>query len=69
MEESWNTLKRKIETKHTNAVKVMEKYKEIIELAEGQTNNLGLNRKSLKEEFKHLEAFKEEFNRIFDDDV
>jgi hypothetical protein len=69
MEESWDTVKRKIETKHANAAKVMEKYKEIIELAEGQANNLELNRKSLKEEFKHLEDFKKEFDRIFDNDV
>jgi hypothetical protein len=61
----WDTLKREIETKHANAAKVMEEYKEIIELAEGQPINLALNRKSLKDESEQLKDFKREFDRTF----
>ena len=61
----WDNLKRDIETRHANADKVMKKYKEIIELAEGQPINLALNRKSLNDEFRELSIFKNEFDRKF----
>ena len=47
----------------------MQEYKEIIELAEGQANNLGQNRKSLKDEFKELEKFKKEFERTYTEEI
>ena len=61
----WDTLKREIETKHSNAAKVMQNYKEIIDKAEEQPIHLVLNRKSLKDEFKELKDFKIEFDRTF----
>ena len=47
----------------------MQEYKEIIELAEGQANNLGQNRKSLKDEFKELEKYKKEFERTYSEEI
>ena len=67
--DKWYKLKREIETKHTNSAKVFQKYREIIELAEGQPNNLVQNRKSLNDEFKELGLFKIEFDRMFAEEI
>jgi len=47
----------------------LQKYREFIELAEGQPNNLVQNRKSLNDEFKELGDFKIEFDRMFAEEI